>query len=124
MIKRPNRIRFATILLLSVLGTGSGGTGGVPVTMAISARAVTGKISAQAYSRHPSDAALKWANRELKRMSLDEKIGQLVAVGLNATYLNQDSEAFKDLRHQIVDNHVGGVVPFPRPAYEFVMVVN
>src|SRR6266404_5692998 len=124
MTKRPNRIRFAALFVLAVLGTGSGGTGGVPVTSATSARAVTGKISAQAYSRHPSAAALKWANRELKRMSLDEKIGQLVAVGLNATYLNQDSEAFKDLRHQIVDNHVGGIVLFRGPVYESVMLVN
>src|SRR6266403_1628790 len=76
------------------------------------------------YSRRPSSAALKWADRELKRMSLDEKIGQLFAVGLNATYLNQDSEAFKDLRHQIVDNHVGGIVLFRGPVYESVMLVN
>jgi beta-N-acetylhexosaminidase len=76
------------------------------------------------YSRRPSVAAQKWADKELKRMSLDEKIGQLVAVGLNATYLNQDSEGFKDLRHQIVDNHVGGLVLFRGPVYESVMLVN
>jgi beta-glucosidase-like glycosyl hydrolase len=57
-------------------------------------------------------------------MSLDEKIGQIIAVGLNATYLNQDSEAFKDLRHQIVDNHVGGIILFRGPVYESVVIVN
>ena len=57
-------------------------------------------------------------------MSLEEKIGQLSAVGLNATYLNQDSEAFKDLRHQVVDNHVGGIVLFHGPVYESVILVN
>src|SRR5260370_29966999 len=57
-------------------------------------------------------------------MSLDEKIGQLFAVGLNATFLNQNSEAFKDLRHQIVDNHVGGIVLFRGPVYESVVLVN
>src|SRR5258706_3636565 len=76
------------------------------------------------YSRHPSPAALKWAGKELKRMSLDETIGQLFAVGLNATFLNQNSEAFKDLRHQIVDNHVGGIVLFRGPVYESVVLVN
>jgi beta-N-acetylhexosaminidase len=76
------------------------------------------------YSRHPSSAALKWAGKELQRMSLDEKIGQLFAVGLNATFLNQNSEAFKDLRHQIVDNHVGGIVLFRGPVYESVVLVN
>ena len=80
--------------------------------------------SIKPYSRKPSSDALKWADKELKRMSLDEKIGQLIAVGLNATYLNQDSEAFKDLRHQIVDNHVGGIVLFRGPVYESVMLVN
>lgn len=80
--------------------------------------------SIRPYSRKPSSAALKWADKELKLMSLDEKIGQLVAVGLNATYLNQDSAAFKDLRHQIVDNHVGGIVLFRGPVYESVMLAN
>src|SRR6266571_128468 len=76
------------------------------------------------YSRHPSSEALKWANKELKRMSLDEKIGQLISVGVNATFLNQDSEAFKALRHQVVDNHVGGIILFRGPVYESVVLVN
>jgi beta-N-acetylhexosaminidase len=79
---------------------------------------------AKPYSRHPSAEALKWADKELKRMSLEEKIGQLIAIGLNATFLNQDSEAFKDLRHQVVDNHVGGIVLFRGPVYESVILVN
>ena len=57
-------------------------------------------------------------------MSLDEKIGQLVSVGINATFLNQDSEAFKALRHQVVDNHVGGIILFRGPVYESVVLVN
>src|SRR5215470_5916170 len=76
------------------------------------------------YSRHASAAALKWADKELKRMTLDEKIGQLISVGLNATFLNQDSEAFKALRHQVVDNHVGGLILFRGPVYESVVICN
>jgi beta-N-acetylhexosaminidase len=79
---------------------------------------------AKSYSRQPSTKALKWADKELKRMSLDEKIGQLISVGINATFLNQDSEAFKALRHQIVDNHVGGIILFRGPVYESVVLVN
>ncbi|MDX6383020.1 MAG: beta-N-acetylhexosaminidase, partial [Blastocatellia bacterium] len=71
-----------------------------------------------------SPDALKWADKQLKRMSLEEKIGQIIAVGVNATYLNQDSGAFKELRHQIVDNHVGGIILFRGPVYESVMLVN
>src|SRR5882762_1274341 len=57
-------------------------------------------------------------------MSLDEKIGQLISVGINATFLNQDSDAFKALRHQIEDNHVGGIILFRGPVYESVVLVN
>jgi len=67
---------------------------------------------------------LKWADKELKRMSLDEKIGQLICAAVNATFLNQDSEAFKALRHQVVDNHVGGIILFRGPVYESVVLVN
>jgi beta-N-acetylhexosaminidase len=83
-----------------------------------------GETKPKPYSRKPSSAALQWADKELKQMSLDEKIGQLIAVGINATFLNQDSDAFKALRHQIVDNHVGGIVLFRGPVYESVMIVN
>ena len=76
------------------------------------------------YSRHASKEALKWADNQLKRMSLEEKVGQLISVGINATYLNQDSDAFKMLRHQVVDNHVGGIILFRGPVYESVVIVN
>lgn len=80
--------------------------------------------AAKPYSRKASKDALKWADKELKRMSIDEKIGQLISVGINATFLNQDSEAFKALRHQVVDNHVGGIILFRGPVYESVVLVN
>jgi beta-N-acetylhexosaminidase len=77
-----------------------------------------------AYTREPSVVALKWANDELARMSLDEKIGQLISIGINATFLNQDSDAYQNLKHQIQDNHVGGIVLFRGPVYESVILVN
>src|SRR6266478_5243054 len=116
-------IRVTTHLLLFLLLNGLAGPARRVVIGASVTRAESG-ITHKAYSRHPSSAALKWANKELKKMSIDEKIGQLIAVGLNSTYLNQDSAAFQDLRHQIVDNHVGGIVLFRGPVYESVMLVN
>ena len=76
------------------------------------------------YSSRPSKDALTWADKELRKMSLDEKIGQLICAAVNATFLNQDSEAFKALRHQVVDNHVGGIILFRGPVYESVVLVN
>src|SRR6266704_3767910 len=80
--------------------------------------------SSKPYSRRPSKDALKWADKELRKMSLDENIGQLICAAVNATFLNQDSEAFKALRHQVVDNHVGGIILFRGPVYESVVLVN
>jgi beta-N-acetylhexosaminidase len=76
------------------------------------------------FTREPSSDALKWADKELARMSLGEKVGQLIYVGINATFLNQDSEAFKALKRQVEDNHIGGIILFRGPVYESVVLVN
>ncbi|MEK6279039.1 MAG: glycoside hydrolase family 3 N-terminal domain-containing protein [Acidobacteriota bacterium] len=79
---------------------------------------------AEPYSSQASKDALKWANKELRKMSLDQKVGQLVSVGVNATFLNQDSDAFKTLRRQVEENHVGGIILFRGPVYESVVLMN
>ena len=76
------------------------------------------------YARRASREALKWADDELRRMSLEEKIGQLISIGLNATFLNQESEPFRELRRQVEQNHVGGIILFRGPVYESVHLVN
>lgn len=76
------------------------------------------------YSSRPSNEATKWADKQLNQMSLDEKIGQLILVGINATFLNQDSDAYRALKHQVEDNHVGGLILFRGPVYESVVLVN
>src|SRR5918911_2331745 len=76
------------------------------------------------YPRHPSKDALKWADSELKKMSLDEKIGQLISIGINASFLNQESDAYKSIRRQVEGNHIGGIILFGSPVYESVVLVN
>ena len=77
-----------------------------------------------AYKRQPSAAALKWANEELRKMSLEEKVGQLISVGINATFLNQESDAYRALKRHIEENKVGGIILFRSPVYESVILVN
>ncbi|HEX6186123.1 MAG TPA: glycoside hydrolase family 3 N-terminal domain-containing protein [Pyrinomonadaceae bacterium] len=76
------------------------------------------------YSGRPSKDALKWADAELKKMSLEEKAGQLLSVGVNARFFNQESAEFKELRRQVEQNHVGGIILFRGPVYESVHLVN
>src|SRR5215208_6692282 len=81
-------------------------------------------IKVTAFKREPSPKALKWANDVLRKMSLEEKIGQLISVGINATFLNQDSDAYRTLKHHVEDNRVGGIILFRGPVYESVILVN
>lgn len=57
-------------------------------------------------------------------MSLEEKTGQLISIGVNATFLNQDSDGYRALKHQVEDNHVGGIILFRGPVYESVVLMN
>ncbi|MDX6445962.1 MAG: beta-N-acetylhexosaminidase [Blastocatellia bacterium] len=120
-IKRFSFARCASSLLLIALVLSSLCQ---PARLAAAAPEPVSVTNPKPYSRKASADALKCADKQLKRMSLEEKIGQIIAVGVNATYLNQDSGAFKELRHQIVDNHVGGIILFRGPVYESVILVN
>ena len=46
-------------------------------------------VKPKPYSVQPSREALKWADKELGRMSLEQKVGQLVSVEINAGFLNR-----------------------------------
>lgn len=72
----------------------------------------------------PSEKAWKFADKQLKKMTLDEKIGQLVHIGINAKYASQDSDFFKDIQRQVVENKVGGIIVFAGGLYETVHFIN
>lgn len=72
----------------------------------------------------PSEKAWKYADKQIKKMSVDEKVGQLIHVGINARFANQDSEFFKDLRRHVVENKIGGVIFFGAPIYETTHLAN
>ncbi|MDM7924313.1 MAG: glycoside hydrolase family 3 N-terminal domain-containing protein, partial [Pyrinomonadaceae bacterium] len=72
----------------------------------------------------PSEKSWKWADKTLKKMTVDEKVGQLVHVGINARFANQDSFFFKDLRRHVVENKIGGIIFFGAPIYETTHIAN
>jgi beta-N-acetylhexosaminidase len=123
---RPGMMVLATVMALVLMAVPSGSARAEVDTSAIDSgsRSSAAAEKIKPFRRKASSEALKWADQQLGKMSVDEKIGQLISVGINATFLNQDSEAFKALRHQVVDNHVGGIILFRGPVYESVMLVN
>ena len=57
-------------------------------------------------------------------MTVDEKVGQLIHVGINAKFANQDSPFYKDLQRQVIDNKIGGIIFFGAPLYETSILAN
>ncbi len=82
------------------------------------------KIPQQAQRFEPSKKAWDFATKQLKKMSADEKVGQLIHVGINARFVNQDSPFFKDLKRHVVENKIGGIIFFGAPIYETTHLAN
>ena len=56
--------------------------------------------------------AERWVARTLARMTLDEKIGQVLVPSFQSTYLATDSDVFEQLAGWVRDQHVGGFIAF------------
>src|SRR2546425_4579615 len=52
----------------------------------------------------------KWVRQTLAALNLDEKIGQMMTVNTNAVFMNRESDEYKQLVHQILDNKIGGLI--------------
>ncbi len=70
----------------------------------------------------PRDEA--WVRRTLKSMTLEEKIGQMVMADASVVFWNRESDDFKKLQHQIVDNKVGGVILFRSEVWSSAVLAN
>ena len=53
-------------------------------------------------------AADKWVQSTLKKMTLDEKVGQLLVSSFQSTFMSSDSEEFTTLVKAVHESHVGG----------------
>lgn len=72
----------------------------------------------------PSEKSWKFADKMLKKMSAEEKVGQLVQIGINARFINQDSDFFQDLKRHVTENKLGGIIFFGAPMYETTHLAN
>jgi len=61
----------------------------------------------------PSPLALdkdgeKWVQATLKKMTLDEKVGQLLVPSVGSNYMSTDSTSFDELVKAVHELHIGG----------------
>lgn len=52
--------------------------------------------------------AARWVDETLKKLSVDEKVGQLIVPSLESNYLSTDSVRFDELARLVKEYHVGG----------------
>jgi beta-N-acetylhexosaminidase len=66
-----------------------------------------------------------WVSRTLARMTVEEKIGQMIAVRFTAEFRNADSASLRELESLVVDSRVGGLILFaPAEVYETARLAN
>jgi len=66
-----------------------------------------------------------WVARTLKRMTIEEKIGQMIACRFTAEFRNADSPALRELESLVVDQKIGGLILFaPARVYETAELTN
>ena len=61
-------------------------------------------------ARASSAASSRWVEQTLKKMTLREKLGQLLMVTYFGVFHSADSPEYKEILHQVEDNHVGGLI--------------
>src|ERR1700751_2209468 len=65
--------------------------------------------SKQAHARHVERAEDGWAEKTLKNLSLEEKIGQLFMIRMRVELLNGRSPSYFELRNNIRKYHIGSL---------------
>ncbi len=81
-----------------------------PVALALLLVAAPAPLTAATLLAAPAadPKAERWIHRTLTKMTLEERVGQLVVPGLNGVYTPLDSEAAEKLEHLAREGRVGG----------------
>jgi beta-glucosidase-like glycosyl hydrolase len=69
-------------------------------------------------------AEAKWVANTMKEMTLEEKVGQLVACRYTGRFVNMDSDYVRDLKQLIVEQKIGGLIIFQGDVYESARLNN
>ena len=65
-----------------------------------------------------------WVARTLKKMTIEEKIGQLVACRFTGSFRNADSAYLRELTDLVVKSGIGGLILFGGEVYETAELAN
>lgn len=57
-------------------------------------------------------AAQQWVDSTLKKLTVEQLVGQMIFAPLNSTYLSSDSDQYEALVKLVRDSHIGGLIAF------------
>jgi beta-N-acetylhexosaminidase len=66
------------------------------------------EVSASARQTVPGES--EWVNATLRSLSLRERIGQLIVTAASSEYMNLSGDRFAEVKRQIEQNRVGGII--------------
>jgi beta-N-acetylhexosaminidase len=83
-------------------------------------------MSSQMPSHRPSATATResWVDRSMRRLSNEEKVGQLIMPAFRAVYLHSKSEEMWEIERLIHETHVGGFILFGGDVYEAAALID
>jgi beta-glucosidase-like glycosyl hydrolase/CubicO group peptidase (beta-lactamase class C family) len=83
-------------------------------------------MSSQTPSRSPAQTVKResWVDQTLRKLSLEEKVGQLILPALRAVFLHSKSEEMQEIERQIRENRVGGFILFGGDVYEAAVLID
>jgi beta-glucosidase-like glycosyl hydrolase/CubicO group peptidase (beta-lactamase class C family) len=105
------RVRFLLlipaliVLLMTHKARSQSGT-----TSAKKTAAKDGTVSAKGGPKKISPAANAWVETTLRKMTVDEKIGQLLFTTYHGSLTATDTAAYRQIMHDVTDLHVGGFI--------------
>lgn len=70
-----------------------------------------------------SDEA-KWVANTMEKMTLEEKVGQLIVCRYTGRFVNLDSEYVNELKTLVVEQKIGGLILFAGDVYETARLTN
>jgi beta-N-acetylhexosaminidase len=75
--------------------------------------ALIGSLVATGLAQTPIDkAARQWVDATLKKMSLEQIVGQMIFAPFQSTYLSSDTDEYDKLVKLVHETHIGGVIAF------------
>jgi beta-glucosidase-like glycosyl hydrolase len=103
-------VLLTAILIVTVAAAAGGRLAGQAKPVA-KAGPEQSKLDRQSAEKRQKEAEA-WVQRTFKKMTLDEKVGQLIETSINAAYMSADSDEYQRVLHLVRDLKVGAVHVF------------